>query len=117
MSKKPDGQGTHKQKKVSVFKTYVTKPNRHARRQLMVKKQSETVGGKRMRVACGTERARRRYGLHQGWRTTGAGPKMQPSANPLPMFEATHSVTLSEATLKDVAKQKAMAVRRISKLV
>lgn len=49
---------------------------------------------KKMKVPRGTERARRREGLQQGWRATGLGPRMQPAKVPAPELVSSHSVHL-----------------------
>lgn len=48
---------------------------------------------KQMKVARGTERTRRRVGLHQGWRVHGNGPKMQPPAVPVVVLESGWSTS------------------------
>lgn len=57
---------------------------------------------KQMKTPRGTERARRRVGLHQGWRISGAGPKMQPAktqnAYAINLRSSTHNVNWSPET-------------------
>lgn len=75
---------------------------------------------KQMKVPRGTERARRRIGLHQGWRSHGRGPRMESAKVPHVdlLAESTHQVNWAPETVAkwDAEKKAAKtAAKRIVK--
>ncbi len=134
MSTKPDGTSEKKTQttKASVYKTKSTKPaERDAKR-----KESDAWRVRHMKVPRGTERARRRVGLHQGWRNEqGKGVvRMQPPKGYVQVEASTHNFTSvaeleealgatlgnppkTRATPEEVLKKNQAGVEKVTKTV
>ena len=61
---------------------------------------------KEMKIPRGTERAKRREGIQQGWRNMDHGIQMRPSKIPSVVLASTHSVVWNPETLKKMAAAK-----------